>query len=79
MTADPGLHLSLLVGLPPELVFGHHGKAYSNNMITLYDEYYNRRERPEDQQFPDTRAWNSKTMAWAPEKIDFPLQGRLWD
>ena len=56
-------------------VFGHHGKAYSNNMITIYDEYYNRRERPGNQKFPDRRSWNSKTMLWAPEKIDYPLQG----
>lgn len=64
-------------GLPQHLVFGHHGKAYSNNMITIYDEYYNRRPRPEGQKFPETRDWNSKTMRWSPEKIDYPLQGKV--
>jgi len=61
-------------GLSTDLVFGHHGKAYSNNMISIYDEYYNKRERPSNQKFPDRRSWNSKTMHWAPEKIDYPLQ-----
>ena len=65
----------LIQGLSADHVFGHHGKAYSNNMITIYDEYYNRRERPGNQKFPDRRSWNSKTMLWAPEKIDYPLQG----
>lgn len=44
-------------------------------MISIYDEYYNKRERPGHQKFADTRSWDPKTMKWAPEKIDYPLQG----
>ena len=58
-----------------EQIFGHHGKAYCNNLISLYDEYYNKRERPSTQAFPPTRSWDAKTMTWIPEKIDHPLQG----
>lgn len=65
----------MVSGLSKDMIFGHHGKAYSNNMITMYDEYYNKRERPETQRFPESRAWNSKTMEWVPEKTDYPLQG----
>ncbi|XP_067951138.1 cilia- and flagella-associated protein 107-like [Watersipora subatra] len=62
-------------GLSKEMVFGHHGEAYSNNMITIYDEYYNKRDRPGRQAFPPVRSWDAKTMTWVPEKIDYPLQG----
>ncbi|KAF6038201.1 C1orf158 [Bugula neritina] len=43
-------------------------------MISLYDEYYNRRARPDGQKFPPVRSWDSKSMTWVPEKIDHPLQ-----
>jgi len=69
------LIFSWIAGLPKDLLFGHHGKAYSNNMISLYDEYYNRRARPDGQKFPPVRSWDSKSMTWVPEKIDHPLQG----
>ena len=35
-------------GLGKESLFYHHGNRYSNNMISWYDEQFNKRERDED-------------------------------
>lgn len=60
-------------GIGPENLFHHHGKAYSNNMVSWYDEFYNGRWR--ENTLPELRDWNGHQLAWAPEKSDFPLQG----
>lgn len=60
-------------GLPKELLFTHHGNAYSNNMISWYDEHYNKRER--QNKLPELRQWDSNELGWRPEKTDHPLQG----
>ncbi|KAI8500359.1 PREDICTED: uncharacterized protein C1orf158 homolog [Branchiostoma belcheri] len=61
-------------GLPKSLVFDHHGKHYSNNMISWYDQQFNKRELDEGT-LPKLRSWDSHRLAWAPEKSDYPLQG----
>jgi len=62
-------------GLPKTYIFSHHGKCYSNNMISWYDQQMNKREQAESS-LPKLRTWDSKTMAWLPEKTDHPLQGK---
>ncbi|XP_013404083.1 uncharacterized protein C1orf158 homolog [Lingula anatina] len=62
-------------GLGKEMLFTHHGNKYSNNMISWYDEHYNKRERPEWNKLPELRDWDGHKLAWAPEKTDYPLQG----
>ena len=61
-------------GIGPENLFHHHGKAYSNNMVSWYDEFYNGRWR--ENSLPELRDWNGHQLAWAPEKSDFPLRGK---
>jgi len=48
---------------------------YSNNMISWYDEQYNKRVREEGDKLPDLRKWDGHKLAWAPERSDFPMQG----
>lgn len=62
-------------GLGKEQLFYHHGNRYSNNMISWYDEHYNKRERDENNKLPELRQWNSHKLAWVPEKTDHPIQG----
>ena len=63
-------------GMGHKFLFNHHGNAYDNYYITLYDEIYNRRERkPPNMQFPEQRSWNGDKLAWVPEKTDYPLKG----
>nr|CAB3226637.1 uncharacterized protein C1orf158 homolog [Phallusia mammillata] len=61
-------------GLRKEHLFTHHGGRYSNNMISWYDEQFNKRERDGDK-LPDLRKWDGHKLAWAPERSDFPMQG----
>lgn len=61
-------------GIGPENLFHHHGNRYSNNMVSWYDEYYNGRWR--ENTVPNLREWNGNQLAWAPERSDFPLQGK---
>jgi hypothetical protein len=60
-------------GLGTENLFWHHGKRYTNNMLSWYDEHYNGRWKEND--FPPSRQWNSHQLAWGPERSDYPLQG----
>lgn len=62
-------------GLDPKHLFSHHGHKYSNNMISWYDQHMNQRELVEGD-LPEKRTWDGKKMVWAPERTDFPLQGR---
>ncbi|XP_077998288.1 cilia- and flagella-associated protein 107-like [Glandiceps talaboti] len=62
-------------GLGKDHIFSHHGNRYSNNMISWYDENYNKRERDEKNKLPELRHWDSHRLAWVPEKTDFPIQG----
>lgn len=62
-------------GLGKESLFYHHGNRYSNNMISWYDEQFNKRERDDANKLPDLRSWDSHRLAWLPEKSDYPIQG----
>lgn len=60
-------------GIPADMLFRHHGSAYDNMMITLYDENYNGRWR--EKSLPALRSWDSQTLGWLPERTDHPLRG----
>ena len=62
-------------GLGKENLFYHHGNRYSNNMISWYDEQFNKREREGPNKLPELRQWDSHRLAWLPEKSDHPIQG----
>ncbi|XP_039251506.1 cilia- and flagella-associated protein 107-like [Styela clava] len=63
-------------GLRKENLFTHHGKTYSNNLISWYDEQFNKRMRDENDRLPDVRKWDGHKLAWAPERSDYPMQGK---
>lgn len=58
-------------GLPAEIIFHHHGRAYGNNMVSWYDEDFNGRYR--EKNLPPLRDWKSHKLAWIPEKSDHPV------
>ncbi len=63
-------------GVGKEHLFGHHGNKYSNNLITWYDQDYNKRSRRQSQLLPDQRDWKiGSHMAWIPERTDHPIYG----
>ena len=62
-------------GVGKDFLFNHHGKKYSNNMISWYDENFNKRERSGPNKLPELRSWDSHTLSWRPEKTDHPIQG----
>ena len=64
-------------GLGTEFLFSHHGKKYSNNMISWYDEQFNKRERDQQNALPELRHWDGHKMSWVPEKSDYPIQGTV--
>lgn len=63
-------------GMKKQHLFTHHGKTYSNNLISWYDEQFNNRPREEGDRLPDLRQWDGHKLAWAPERSDYPMQGR---
>ncbi|XP_005111355.1 uncharacterized protein C1orf158 [Aplysia californica] len=60
-------------GIPADMLFRHHGRAYDNMMITLYDENYNGRWKERD--MPHLRSWDGQKLGWLPERTDHPLRG----
>jgi len=62
-------------GLGKEYLLNHHGNRYANNMVSWYDEHYNKRERDANNKLPNLRGWDSHRLAWLPEKSDHPIQG----
>jgi len=60
-------------GIPAEMLFRHHGKAYDSMKITLYDENFNGRWT--EKNLPALRKWDRHSMGWMPEKSDKPLTG----
>lgn len=59
-------------GLRPEHLFHHHGNKYAgaSTKISWYDEHYNGRYKK-----PILREWDSKKLAWVPERSDHPIFG----
>lgn len=60
-------------GIPSDMLFRHHGRAYDNMHITLYDENFNGRYK--EKSLPPLRNWDSQTLGWLPERSDKPLTG----
>jgi len=63
-------------GLDKKVLFSH-SKAYrnySNNLISWYDQQFNGREN-EESSLPKLRTWHGRSLTWAPEKSDHPIQG----
>ncbi|XP_072036291.1 cilia- and flagella-associated protein 107-like [Amphiura filiformis] len=62
-------------GLSNNLIFSHHNADYSSNLVSWYDEHFNKRERGPQDALPALRHWDSHTLSWQPEKTDHPLKG----
>ncbi|XP_041480051.1 uncharacterized protein C1orf158 homolog [Lytechinus variegatus] len=62
-------------GLDQTLIFAHHNKDLKNNLISWYDEQFNKRERLESDKLPELRHWDGQKLAWEPEKTDHPVKG----
>ncbi len=60
-----------LQGLNKDLLFRHHGDRYNNNMISMYDQQFNRKYGM------GGRAWDRNRLSWLPEVSDHPMQGNV--
>lgn len=61
----------------PEFLAYRNDTTYSDNMITWYDQDFNKRPRSETRdQLPPLRTFSTQVMAWVPERSDFPVHGR---
>ena len=63
-------------GLESRHLFAHHNNDFSSNLISWYDEQFNKRQRQGRDVLPDQRYWDSNKLAWEPEKSDHPIRGR---
>ncbi|CAF1578019.1 unnamed protein product, partial [Adineta ricciae] len=57
------------------MIYGHHNIDDRKQLITSYDEHYNRRGPYGHERFPDERKWALQNDCWLPEHSDHPLQG----
>ncbi|CAM4653087.1 unnamed protein product, partial [Lepidochelys olivacea] len=60
-----------LDGLPKQHLFMHHEEPNNRNLVTQYDDHYNRHGY--NPVLPPLRRWNGQKLAWLPEKSDFPI------
>uniref|UniRef100_A0A8C8VL04 Chromosome 1 open reading frame 158 n=1 Tax=Pelusios castaneus TaxID=367368 RepID=A0A8C8VL04_9SAUR len=60
-----------LDGLPKQHLFMHHEESSNRNLVTQYDDHYNRHGY--NPVLPPLRRWNGQKLSWLPEKSDFPL------
>uniref|UniRef100_A0A8C3SS54 Chromosome 1 open reading frame 158 n=1 Tax=Chelydra serpentina TaxID=8475 RepID=A0A8C3SS54_CHESE len=58
-------------GLPKQHLFTHHEEPSHRNLVTQYDDHYNRHGY--NPVLPPLRKWNGQKLAWLPEKSDFPI------
>uniref|UniRef100_A0A8C4KRY4 Chromosome 1 open reading frame 158 n=1 Tax=Dromaius novaehollandiae TaxID=8790 RepID=A0A8C4KRY4_DRONO len=58
-------------GLPKQHFFTHHEEPSSRNLVSEYDDNYNRHGH--NTLLPALRRWNGRKLAWIPEKSDFPI------
>uniref|UniRef100_A0A8C0QII2 Cilia and flagella associated protein 107 n=1 Tax=Chelonoidis abingdonii TaxID=106734 RepID=A0A8C0QII2_CHEAB len=58
-------------GLPKQHLFMHHEELNNRNLVTQYDDHYNRHGY--NPVLPPLRRWNGQKLAWLPEKSDFPV------
>ncbi|XP_065277205.1 cilia- and flagella-associated protein 107 [Emys orbicularis] len=60
-----------LDGLPKQHLFTQHEEPSNRNLVTQYDDHYNRHGY--NPVLPPLRRWNGQKLAWLPEKSDFPI------
>ncbi|XP_009323571.1 PREDICTED: uncharacterized protein C1orf158 homolog [Pygoscelis adeliae] len=58
-------------GLPIQHLFTHHEEPRSRNLVSEYDDKYNRHGY--NPVLPPLRSWNGRKFAWIPQKTDFPI------
>nr|XP_013043335.2 protein CFAP107 isoform X2 [Anser cygnoides] len=58
-------------GLPAQHFFTHHEEPRSRNLVSEYEDKYNRHSY--DPALPPLRSWNGRKLAWIPQKPDFPI------
>ncbi|KFO85023.1 Uncharacterized protein C1orf158 [Buceros rhinoceros silvestris] len=58
-------------GLPLQLLFTHHEEPRSRNLVSEYDDNYNRHGY--NTVLPALRTWNGHKLTWIPQKSDFPV------
>lgn len=60
---------------PPRMILGHHNVDDRKQLISSYDEHYNRRGPYGSNRFTSERKWALQDDAWLPEHSDHPLEG----
>ncbi|PIK51090.1 hypothetical protein BSL78_12040 [Apostichopus japonicus] len=63
-------------GLNNKLLFSHHKSDHTENLVSWYDQHYNKKERPVSDQLPEFRHWDGNRLAWEPEASDHPIRGQ---
>ncbi|KFP27902.1 Uncharacterized protein C1orf158, partial [Colius striatus] len=58
-------------GLPTQHFFNHHEEPRSRNLVSEYDDNYNRHSY--NPMLPPRCIWNGHKLAWVPKKSDFPI------
>ncbi|XP_065552904.1 cilia- and flagella-associated protein 107 [Lathamus discolor] len=60
-----------LEGLPRQHYFTHHEEPRSRNLVSEYDDKYNRHSY--NPVLPPLRKWSGPKSSWIPQKSDFPI------
>ncbi|CAF1088985.1 unnamed protein product [Rotaria sp. Silwood1] len=60
---------------PRRMILGHHNINDRKQLISSYDEQYNRRGPYGNDRFPPERKWALQDDCWLPEHSDHPLEG----
>ncbi|XP_073459836.1 LOW QUALITY PROTEIN: cilia- and flagella-associated protein 107 [Aquarana catesbeiana] len=63
-------YLKRMEGLPGRHVLSHHGEVGGRHLVSLYDDHYIRRG---NSSLPPLRTWDGRSLAWLPERSDFPV------
>ncbi|KFQ24892.1 Uncharacterized protein C1orf158, partial [Mesitornis unicolor] len=58
-------------GLPKQHFLTHHDEPSSRNLVSKYDDKYNRQGY--NPLLPPLRTWNGHKLSWIPQKSDFPI------
>uniref|UniRef100_A0A8C3JET7 Chromosome 1 open reading frame 158 n=1 Tax=Calidris pygmaea TaxID=425635 RepID=A0A8C3JET7_9CHAR len=58
-------------GLPMQHFFTHHEEPRSRNLVSEYDDKYNRHGY--NPVLPPIRSWSGRKLSWIPQKSDFPI------
>ncbi|KAM9299032.1 cilia- and flagella-associated protein 107 [Gastrophryne carolinensis] len=63
-------HLKRMEGLPTQHLISHHGESGFRHLVSLYDDHY---VRHGNAKLPPLRSWDGNSLAWTPERSDFPV------